>query len=372
MYNQNHTQHHNGMINGTGGSRFTSMMNMNGSRPVQHHAHQSHAHHNQQHQEHGSHATHQPNYVSHQHNQSGGTLSNTANHFTPSHLQNGTPNNGYSTPAKPITEHWQKQVEIAERERQMTTAHPHARNASSASKTIMPGTTNGFNKDGEKEERYRTGAGMKGAEVENQIWFDLDMGGANLRVMGPALFSYTFLTRLYFNNNKLKFVPPAIGRLQNLNVLDLSLNELTDLPAEMGMLVNLKDLLLVDNQLEMLPFELGNLFQLQMLAVDGNPLIEDQRNIISEAGVAGIIDYLRENAPSKCQMRSSNHRILLISNQHPNRLKIVNGLCSMIPKIQHRTSFLFSASTSYATRQPHKPNSVTLHQRLWNGTLGRT
>lgn len=180
----------------------------------------------------------------------------------------------------------------------MTTAHPHARNASSASKTIMPGTANGFNKDGEKEERYRTGV-VKGGEAEDQIWHDLDMGGANLRVMGAALFNYTFLNRLYFNNNKLKVLPPAIGKLKLLSVLDLSLNELTEIPPEIGMLVNLKELLLVDNQLEILPFELGNLFQLQMLAIDGNPLIDEQRNIIAESGVPGIIDYLREHAPGR-------------------------------------------------------------------------
>lgn len=162
----------------------------------------------------------------------------------------------------------------------------------------MPGATNGLNKDGEKEERYRTGV-VKGSEAEDQIWSDLDMGGANLRVMGTALFNYAFLTRLYFNNNKLKVVPSAIGKLKNLTLLDLSLNELTEIPAEMGMLVNLKELLLVDNQLEILPFELGNLFQLQMLAIDGNPLIEEQRDVISEKGVTGIIEYLRENAPSK-------------------------------------------------------------------------
>lgn len=162
----------------------------------------------------------------------------------------------------------------------------------------MPGTANGFKGDGEKEERYRTGV-VKGSESEDQIWRDLDMGGANLRVMGLALFSYDFLTRLYFNNNKLKVLPPAIGKLKLLSVLDLSLNELTEIPPEIGMLVNLKELLLVDNQLEILPFELGNLFQLQMLAIDGNPLIDEQRNIIAESGVAGIIEHLREHAPGE-------------------------------------------------------------------------
>ncbi|KAE9961928.1 hypothetical protein BLS_001116 [Venturia inaequalis] len=297
MYNQGHNQQHAGIINASGTRGFASMMStMNGNRPVQHHSQQAHGHHTQHHQDHNGHATHQTNYVNHQQNQSGGTLSNTANHFTPSHLQNGTPNNAYTTPTKPMTEHWQKQVDIADKERQMTTAHPHARNASSASKTIMPGAANGFNKDGEKEERYRTGV-VKGSETEDQIWHDLDMGGANLRVMGAALFSYDFLNRLYFNNNKLKVLPSAIGKLKLLSVLDLSLNELTEIPPEIGMLVNLKELLLVDNQLEILPFELGNLFQLQMLAIDGNPLIDEQRNIIAESGVAGIIDYLREHAP---------------------------------------------------------------------------
>ena len=165
----------------------------------------------------------------------------------------------------------------------------------------MPGASNGLNKDGEKEERYRSGGAANDPDYEKQVWFELDMGGSNLRIMGTPIFNYKFLTKLYFNNNKLRSVPPEIGRLKHLLLLDLSLNEITELPPQMGMLVNLKELLLFDNQIDALPYELGNLFQLEMLGVEGNPLIEEQKSIVMEEGSGALIKYLRETAPGTCR-----------------------------------------------------------------------
>jgi CCR4-NOT transcription complex subunit 6 len=319
MYNQNHASGHgHALLNGTSHSRYNLQMNIN-KQSFHHTTPQTHGHHNQaQHAEHNGHNTHQTNYVSHQHNQSGGGgLSNAANHFTPAHMQNGTPNNTFNPTSKPPTEHWAKQMERAQREREMTTTHPHARNASSASKSIQPGVSNGQNKDGEKEERFRSGGAANSADYKNQTWFDLDMGGSNLRVMGEPLFTYKFLTRLYINNNKLQSVPSQIGKLRNLVLLDLSLNELTDLPPQMGMLVNLKELLLFDNSIQNLPFELGNLYQLEMLGIEGNPLNEELKSIIMDEDSTALIRHLRENAPGTPGYKSSLQGELLTNTGPP-------------------------------------------------------
>jgi CCR4-NOT transcription complex subunit 6 len=136
------------------------------------------------------------------------------------------------------------------------------------------------------------------SKPKDQTWMELDMGGQTLRVMAPSLFDYTFLTKLYFNNNKLSYLPAEIGKLRNIKTLDLSLNELRELPPQIGMLVNLKELLLFDNHLETLPFEVGNLYQCAMLGVEGNPLNDEIKSIVMEHGSIELIKYLRENAPS--------------------------------------------------------------------------
>jgi CCR4-NOT transcription complex subunit 6 len=163
-------------------------------------------------------------------------------------------------------------------------------------KNVMAGTTNGTQKETDREERNRPAANHVEEAKENHIWTILDFGGQNLKVVSPSLFQYEFLTRLYLNCNKLRKVPREVGKLRNLTHLDLSLNDLNELPPEMGMLVNLKQLLLFDNHLESLPFDLGSLYQLEMLGIEGNPIGEDVRNIIVEQGTTELVKYFRENA----------------------------------------------------------------------------
>ncbi|KAF2011738.1 hypothetical protein BU24DRAFT_413361 [Aaosphaeria arxii CBS 175.79] len=294
MFNQNHGhQGHNVMMNGGGHQRY---MQMNLGKPFNHN--QSHQHHNHAHQQHQEHsgANHSGQY-NHQHNLSSGGLSNAQPHFTPGHLQNGTPGSVHSGLSKPVNEHWAEQLQLAQRSREMTQSHSHARNHPSVNKSVVAGTTNGTQKEEPKEERNRPAANRVEDAKANHVWTILDFGGQNLKVLTNSLFNYNFLTKLYVNCNKLTFLPPAVGKLRNLTHLDASLNNLHYLPPELGMLVNLKQLLLFDNQLDSLPYELGSLYQLEMLGIEGNPVPDELKSIIVEQGTTELIKYFRENAP---------------------------------------------------------------------------
>lgn len=296
MFNQGHGhQGHNVMMNGRQGHQGYGMQ-MNLGKPFQHNQnHQHHGHGHQQHQEHtgGAHG----GQYNHQHNISSGGLSNAQPHFAQGHLQNGTPNSVHSGLSKAPNEHWQEQLRMAQIAREMTQSHSHARIHPSVSKSIVGGTTNGMQKEVDKEERNRPTAQFTADAKDNHIWTILDFGGQNLKVITPSLFSnYKFLTKLYLNSNKLSYLHQAIGQLRNLTHLDLSLNSLQYLPPEIGMLTNLKQLLLFDNALDNLPTELGALYQLEMLGIEGNPIPDDMKQIIMEQGTTELIKHFREGA----------------------------------------------------------------------------
>lgn len=291
MFNQGHSGSQHAMMNGA--NRFGMQMNM--SKPFQHQTHQHHGHQHQQHQDHGNHTSHSTNFSHHQHTHSGGPLSGTASQFNSTHATGSTQNSGYGQATKAPNEHWALQLQLVQQSREMTMQHPHARMASSSSKTTVASFTNGVTKEVDKEERNR--AIMEDDSTpSDQTWTALDMGGQNLKVMHAALLNYGFLTKLYLNHNKITFIPPTIGKLRNLSVLDLSQNELSELPAEIGMLVNLREFFLFDNHLESLPYEMGTLYQLQILGVEGNPLDDEIRSIIVEQGTGALIKFMRENA----------------------------------------------------------------------------
>jgi len=295
MFNQGHAhQGHNVMMNGQAAHQGYRMP-MNLGKPFQHtQNHQHHAHAHQQHQDHtgGAHG----GQYNHQHNISSGGMSGAQPHFSSAHMQNGTPNSVHSGLSKPHPEHWQEQLRTAQVAREMTQSHSHARIHPSVSKSIVAGTSNGMQKDSEKEERNRPAAQRADDGKDGHIWTIIDFGGQNLKVITPALFNYTFLTKLYLNANKLTSLHPTVGQLRNLTHLDLSLNNLRFLPQEIGMLVNLKQLLLFDNAIEELPNEIGALYQLEMLGIEGNPYSEDLKQIIMEQGTTELIKHYRENA----------------------------------------------------------------------------
>jgi CCR4-NOT transcription complex subunit 6 len=290
MYNPSN-QH---LLNGAGHQRFGLPINVSKPFQNQHHPH-SGGHHGQ-HQEgsHGGHG-HQNNY-SHQHSHSGGTGVTNGGHYA-AHLQNGGAGSLYSALDKSPNEHWALQLQMQQQEREWNMSLPRARNAQGTSKSQVMNNAS-LNADGEKEERQRPGADNI-AKPKGQTWVELDMGGNQLRTMTPIVFEYEFLTKLYFNNNRLRHIPEGISRLRSLKSLDLSLNELTSLPASIGMLVNLKELLLFDNRLETLPYEVGNLFQCQVLGLAGNPLADELKAVLTDQDSKALIKHLRESAPSK-------------------------------------------------------------------------
>ena len=296
MYNQSHPQGQHGVMNGASTHQRFMQMNVTAKQfqhqNLQHQNHHQPQHH-MQHHDHGGHGIHS-NFGNHQHTLSGGAMSNNTPSFTPSHLQNGTPNNIQGGLNKPLNEHWAKQMELAQVAREATIGHYHARNSPSVNKSILAGSASSIAKETDKGERNR--AAVSGSVSSSQIWLSLDIGGQNIRTISPALFNYSFLDKLYLNNNKLTYLPPAIGRLRNLTHLDLSLNELRQLPPEIGVLVNLRELSLVDNRLTTLPYEMGSLYQLEMLGVEGNPLDEELKLIIAEHGIVELIKHLREQA----------------------------------------------------------------------------
>lgn len=368
MFNQGHGhQGHNVMMNGGAGHQRYMQMNM--GKPFQHN--QNHQHHgghaHQQHQEHAG--TNHGNQYNHQHNISSGGLSNAQPHFTPSHLQNGTPNSVHSGLSKPVNEHWSEQLQLAQTARNMTQSHAHARSHPSVNKSVVAGNTNGAQKEEPKEERNRPTAQNAQDSKDNQhVWSILDFGGQNLKLITSALFQYTFLTKLYVNCNKLTYIPPEIGKLRSLIHVDFSLNNLHYLPAELGMLTNLKQLLVFDNQLETLPYELGSLYQLEMLGIEGNPISEDLKQIIMEQGTTELIKYFRENSPGP-DPPPERDWIVLDEVSDPSQQETITALTYNILCDKYCTQSQYGYTPSAALEWEHRREMILAELRERNADI---
>lgn len=294
MYNHgNHRQNH-GLLNGNAGHQ-TYQPQLNLAKHFQANAHQNH-HLNNQHNDHGGLSAHGNAFANHHHSTSLSTLSNTTPSFTPAHLQNGTPANvgGLS---KPHQKHWSEQLEEYEKLKIQGAERPHyyARTTGTNPSRMANNASSALNTRTEAEERIERRRAADEPEEEN-VWQAIDFGGQGLKCMGASLFRYSFLKKIYFNHNKLSWLPQQIGEMRNLTTLDLSFNELYTLPPEIGMLTNLKKLLLFENKLSDLPFELGSLYQLEMLGIEGNPMRPDYVERLAEHGTQELVRYLREQA----------------------------------------------------------------------------
>lgn len=292
MYNHTNHRQNQHPLNGGGYQTFQPQQTTLG-KVVQGQMPGGNQHHmNNQHHDNGM-GGHNNHFGNHQHNISTSTLSNATPHFTPAHLQNGTPENSLG---KPQTEHWTEQVRDYQMLRMAENkAHYYARTAPSVSRS------GNQSKNAAKNEEEGDRVRIKDESDEMGNFSTIDMSGQGLKVLSSIVITrYRKLKGLHLAWNKLISIPPQIGTMRFLSHLDLSFNNLNILPPEIGMLTSLRKLSLYDNNLEDLPFELGTLFQLEMLGVEGNPLRQDYKDRLMEHGTQDLIRHLREQAPSKC------------------------------------------------------------------------
>lgn len=303
MYNHNNHRQNHSLLNGGAGHNYQNQMGLHKGFQSQSHGHQNH-HLNNQHQDHAGIGGHGNTYGNHQHNISASTLSNTTPHFTPAHLQNGTPDNSTAL-TKPPNEHWREQLQEYQKLK-MAEHKPHFYARTTPHVMRTPGSTLSTMSQRTDVEEHGERRRMQASDEPEEAgeWDAMDLGGHGLKSMGASIFRhYPNLHKIYFNHNKLTWLPIEIGHMRSLTVLDLSFNDLRYLPPEIGMLTNLKRLLLYENQLEDLPHELGFLYQLETLGVEGNPLRPDYKQRIVEDGTRELVRYLREQAERKCMQR---------------------------------------------------------------------
>ena len=230
--------------------------------------------------------------MGHHHTFSGGLNSNQGFNAP----QNGALQEDQNEVGEQYPEHWQRQMQLLAESRQTTqAAHKHSRKGGATlavSKGSAQSQTDESSRQGEQIERNRPTIN----DEPRQDWDGLDMSGQGLRSLTTRLFhDYSFLTKLFVDNNKLTVLPYAISSLRNLTHLQASSNQLRELPDSIGMLSKLEQLLVFDNRIQTLPNELGYLFKLEMLGIEGNPLDDDTRDFLVQNGTQALVTHMRDN-----------------------------------------------------------------------------
>ena len=165
-----------------------------------------------------------------------------------------------------------------------------------------------------QEEPQRERPTIDRRTVTESSWDAMDLSGQGFRCLAIDVFHYDFLDKLYIDGNKLKVLPPAIKALRNLSLLDASNNELTALPAEIGMLLSLTSLRLFYNQIRSLPTQLGYLFKLDLLGLEGNPLVEEVKELLYREGTKSLVLHLRDSSESESLTAVASLRITYADN----------------------------------------------------------
>ena len=195
-----------------------------------------------------------------------------------------------------LPEHWKQQLQLVAELRQTNqTSHRHSRKggATLASKSSTLSNVEDSSREGEQTERNRV---ITVEEDPRQDWDGMDMSGQGLRCLAIRLFrDYSFLTKLFVDNNKICELPQAISGLRNLTHLQASGNQLRSLPNSIGMLSKLEQLLVFDNHIHVLPSEVGYLSKLNLLGIEGNPLDDNTKEFLVQHGTPALVTHLRDS-----------------------------------------------------------------------------
>ena len=208
-------------------------------------------------------------------------------------MHNGNANNNTQGLGEGVHEDFTRQMTMVSEARQNAVPHRHAKKDGVVS---LKGPQQRSTEEGPINQDERNLA-LVNSPTSRQDWNALDLSGQGLRALSTPLFeSYTFLTKLYLDNNLLHYLNPSISQLRHLTHLDLSSNGLMLLPPEIGMLVNLRELYLFDNKIRDIPLEIGYLCKLELLGIDGNMgLDEELKDIMVQQGTKALVERLRES-----------------------------------------------------------------------------
>lgn len=119
--------------------------------------------------------------------------------------------------------------------------------------------------------------------IKASVWGKiLNLRNKGIDSLPPETGAYTYLEKVYLQNNQLTRLPKTMGHLKQMWYLDVSYNKLKHLPKEIGQCTTLKTLLLQHNRLHFLPKEIKNLRELEVLNLKGNPMASKELNKVKE------------------------------------------------------------------------------------------
>ena len=219
-------------------------------------------------------------------------LSSATPSFTPRGTSNGASSQNQEDVDEQLPEHYQSQLQqAAEARAALSTPHYYAKKTSAIPSALVKHTSH-------QEEPQRDRPAIDRRTPTESTWDGRDLSNQGFRYLAVDVFNYDFLDKLYISGNKLKYLPPAIKTLRNLSLLEASHNELVSLPPEIGMLLNLTTIRLFCNQIRTLPSQLGYLFKLDFLGLEGNPLDEEQKDLLYIDGTKSLVLHLRDSSES--------------------------------------------------------------------------
>lgn len=127
------------------------------------------------------------------------------------------------------------------------------------------------------------------------------------------------LYQLYFSNNRLRSLNPALFKFEKLNVLSLRQNKLRHIPGAIGKLKNLVDLSISINHLRYLPAQILELPKLTTFSAGPNPFVQVDEDAI-EIGQEAQFEAL-ESPSHQCKLNFVSQIKYLQSEKNVPSLK---------------------------------------------------